>query len=77
MSIEQAFSGLIQRIIAVFPHSPFQQFLAQFENLPYLGYLNWFFPVRSCLQVLAAWLIAVTAFYLYSVIARWVKLLGS
>lgn len=77
MTIEQAFNGLIQQIIAVFPHSPFQQFLADFDDLPYLGYLNWFFPVRGCLQILAAWLIAVTAFYLYSVIARWVKLIGS
>lgn len=77
MSIEQAFSGLIQQIVAVFPHSPFQQFLQDFSNLPYMGYLNWIFPVQGCLQIMAVWLIAVTAFYLYSVIARWVKLIGS
>lgn len=76
MTIEQAFNGLIEAIVRVLPHSPFQAFISEFSELPFLGYLNWFIPVRSMLLVMAAWLIAVAAFYLYSVIARWVKLIG-
>lgn len=76
MNIGDAFKGLISSIVQLLPASPFAPFLAQFAQLPYLGYLNWFIPVRGCLQVMAAWLTAVTLFYLYSVVARWVKLIG-
>lgn len=76
MDIGQAFSGLVDDIIAVLPASPFQQFIEEFESIPYLGYLNWFFPVRGCLIVLAAWLGAVALFYLYSVVMRWAKMIG-
>lgn len=76
MDIGQAFSGLVDDIIAVLPTSPFQQFLEDFETLPFLGYLNWFFPVRGCLIVLAAWLGAIALFYLYSIVMRWVKMIG-
>lgn len=76
MQIEQAFNGLIQAIVRVLPLSPFKEFLEDFEDLPFLGYLNWFVPVRSILIVMGVWLAAVAAFYLYSVIARWVKLIG-
>lgn len=76
MEVQGAFGGLIQSLISVLPTSPFAPVLEQFEDLPFLGYLNWFFPVRGCLTVMAAWLVAVAAFYLFSVIARWVKLIG-
>lgn len=76
MSIGEALGGLVQRIVSVLPRSPFQDVLEQFSQLPFLGYLNWFFPVRACLTVMAGWLVAIAAFYLYSVIARWVKLIG-
>lgn len=76
MNIGDAFKGLIQNIINVLPQSPFAPFVAEFSNLPFLGYLNWFFPVRACLTVMAAWLAAITLFYIYSVIMRWVKLIG-
>lgn len=76
MDISDAFSGLIDKIIALLPLSPFRSVLSQFADLPFLGYLNWFFPVRGCLAVMGLWLVAVAGFYLYSVIARWVKLIG-
>lgn len=76
MNISDAFGGLITRIVQLLPLSPFAGFLDQFANLPYLGYLNWFIPVRGMLTVMAAWLSAIVIFYLYSVIARWVKLIG-
>ena len=76
MDIGQAFSGLVGDLIEVLPTSPFREFIEDFEELPYLGYLNWFFPVRGCLIVMAAWLGAVTLFYLYSIVMRWVKMIG-
>lgn len=76
MNIGDAWNGLLQNLVNALPVSPFAGYLDQFASLPALGYLNWFFPVRGCLTVMAAWLAAVTLFYLYSVVARWVKLIG-
>lgn len=76
MSIKEAFRGIIDRLIEILPASPFAPALANFENLPFLGYLNWFIPVRGILLVMTAWLAAITLFYMYSVIMRWVKLIG-
>ena len=45
------------------------------SQLPYLGYLNYFVPVGTCLKIGTAWLAAIALFYLYSVLARWIKLI--
>ena len=58
---------------SVLPLSPFQQFISEIGSFEYLGWLNWFFPVGDCLKVLSAWLAAIGAFYLYSIILRWIK----
>lgn len=75
MTINQG-HALIKDLLSVLPTSPFADFVDQFASLPWLGVLNWFFPVRQCLIVMAAWLAAITLFYLYSVVMRWVKLIG-
>lgn len=75
MQASNGFS-IIDQLISMLPGSPFAEFVDQFAALPSLGYLNWFFPVRQCLVVLAAWLAAITLYYVYSVIMRWVKLIG-
>ncbi len=64
-------------LLSLLPHSPFksiQNFLDPIK--PYLGYLNWFVPVNWILGVLTVWLTAVATFYLYSIIMRWVKMIG-
>lgn len=76
MDLTKAFDGLIDNIVHLLPQSPFAEFLDEFSDLPALGYLNWFFPVRDCLRVMVAWLAAIALFYLYSVIMRWVKMIG-
>ena len=60
----------------VLPLSPFQQYIASFKNIPYLGYLNWFLPIGTCIKIGAAWLSAIALFYLYSIIMRWLKMIG-
>lgn len=60
-------------ILTALPKSPVQQFLGSFEDLPYLGYLNWFIPISSIIIVLEAWLVAIAVFYLYSMILRWIR----
>lgn len=75
MTINQGFR-LIDALVEVLPTSPFADFVSDFAGLPWLGVLNWFFPVRECLIVMAAWLGAITLFYLYSIVMRWVKMIG-
>lgn len=76
VKIQEAFNGLIEAIIAILPTSPFAEFISEFASLPFLGYLNWFFPVHECLVVMTAWLGAIALFYVYSIVMRWVKMIG-
>ena len=74
---EWLFENIVQKLLALLPLSPFQEFISEFRSLPYLGYLNWFFPVSGCLKVMLVWLGAVGTFYLYSILMRWIKMIGS
>lgn len=76
MTLSEAFDGLVEKVISVFPGSPFTQYLDEFAGIPYLPWLNWFFPIKECLIVMASWLTAVGIWYAYSIIARWVKVVG-
>lgn len=74
--INSIFGGLLNVIISVFPPSPFLGVPAVIENFEPLRYINWFFPVTECVQLLGIWILCVAGFYLYMVIARWIKLIG-
>lgn len=76
MEFEALFEAWGEKILDLLPLSPFQEFIDQFQALPYLGWLNWFFPVGDCLVVMAVWLGAVGLFYLYSIVMRWLKMIG-
>lgn len=68
--------SLIEALQSVLPTSPFVEWIDQVEQLPYLSWLNWFFPVGSCLKVMWAWLAVVAMFYGYSIVMRWLKVIG-
>lgn len=76
MFFENVFNKFAQAVANLLPLSPFSEFIADFAALPYLGYLNWFFPVGDCLTVMWVWLGAVGLFYLYSILMRWLKMIG-
>lgn len=63
-------------LIAILPISPFQAVVESLEELPYLGYLNWFFPVGRCISVLTAWGVAVGVYYGISWILRQLDIIG-
>lgn len=65
-----------EKIYEVLPVSPFQPYLEQMSGLPHLGYLNWFFPIGPALKIMAAWLTVVGTYYMYSVLLRWLKVIG-
>jgi len=41
-----------------------------------LSYINWLIPVDLMLSFLSYWLLCVAGYYIYSVLMRWVKLIG-
>lgn len=58
---------------ALLPSSPFTAFTSAITNLPYLDILNWFLPVTEMIAIGQAWLVAITAFYIVSLILSWIK----
>lgn len=68
---------LLKSVLLLLPRSPFADFIASWNpNSQYIGWLNWFLPVGTLLSITAVWLGAVTAFYLVSIVARWIKVIG-
>ena len=65
-----------EQIYKILPVSPFKQYLDAFADIPYLGVLNWFFPIKDALIVMAVWLTVVATYYTYVVILRWIKVVG-
>ena len=63
-------------LVNVLPVSPFRGYIDNISELPYLPWLNWFLPIRAILIIFTSWLSAVALFYLYSIIMRWVKVIG-
>jgi len=59
--------------IGLLPESPFTAFISVMGNIPYLDILNWFVPITEILAVGQAWLLAITVFYIASLILNWVK----
>lgn len=63
-------------IIAILPISPFQAVVESLSSTPYLGYLNWFFPIGRCLTVMISWGAAIIIFYGVSWILRQLNIIG-
>ena len=68
-------NAFLDMLMSVFPTSPFASAIDELEQLPYLGYLNWLSPVSHVFTIGTAWLFSIGLYYLYSVIARWIKLI--
>lgn len=61
-------------IVDLLPQSPFSLAQSsQFSDL--LADINYFVPIYEFIAIGQAWLIAVAAYYLYSVFARWIKMI--
>lgn len=76
MPTQAIFVGLLALVMAFLPGSPFEIVTNSVMTLPYLNYLNWFFPVSECVAVMEVWIVAVGIYYLYSAIMRWIKIIG-
>ena len=60
-------------LLSILPTSPFAPVIDSLEQMPYLNYIKYFVPVGTCIKIGVAWLAAIVLFYLWSVVARWIK----
>ena len=73
--MKEILDKLLSVILSLLPLSPFADAIDNLSQLPYLGYLNYFVPVGTIFKIGTAWLAAIVLFYLYCVLARWIKLI--
>lgn len=64
-------------LFAILPVSPFQGVIDTLAETPYLGYLNWFFPVGRCLTLMVGWCSAIGVFYGIQWILRQLGIIGA
>lgn len=70
MSIITTFFEWVKGLL---PTSPFVHYINMMQDLPYLGYLNWFIPIGTFISIGQAWLVSVGLFYIYMTVLRWIK----
>ena len=66
-------TGLGEMIQSALPLSPFQPYISYFENLPYIGWINWFLPVKGYFIIWGTWISAIGTYYIWMGILRWIK----
>ena len=69
-----ALNSILGWVLFVLPDSPFK-LLSNSPISEYINYINYFVPVGTCIKIGEAWLAAIVIFYLWSVVARWIKLI--
>lgn len=74
--MKQLLDKFLDVVVSLFPLSPFTPVIQELSSLPYLGYINWFIPIGDFIKIGTLWITAIGVYYAWSVIARWVKLLG-
>lgn len=54
---------ILTAVLALLPSSPFVGFNNLVNQIPFVGYLNWFLPISDILAVLEVWLSTVAIYY--------------
>lgn len=76
LDMKNLLDKFLQAVLSLFPLSPFQEVIQELGSLPYLGYINWFVPIGDFVKIGTVWLTAIAAYYAWSIIARWIKLIS-
>lgn len=74
--LTQPIVKLAEKVLAVLPDDPFEQFLVIDTDIAgFMGKLNWFVPVGVIVDITLAWLACVLIFKKFSMLMRWIKLI--
>lgn len=68
---------LLSAVLALLPMSPFSGFAFLMDNVPYLSYANYFFPISEMLAILETWLAVVSTYYGILYIVNYVGIVKS
>ena len=49
--MKEILDKLLAVVLSLLPLSPFKEFIDKLEDIPFLGYLNYFIPVGTCLKI--------------------------
>lgn len=66
-------SSIVNKLLFMFPESPFQKVTVAFEIENFLNYLNWFVPFDLAVNITEAWLIGIFAWKVYGKLFMKVK----
>ena len=69
-----ALGAVLSAIVGLLPKSLFQ-FVANSQFSDLLAKINYFIPIYEFISILELWVVAVGVYYLYSVVARWLKMI--
>lgn len=64
-------------ILTLLPSSPFVGFNYLINQIPYIGYLNWFLPIPEIIVIMETWLAVVAIFYSILYLLNYVGVLKS
>lgn len=73
---ESWFKTFVDFAVSGLPLSPVATYIAYIESFPYLGYVNWFLPIGTCVKIMGAWLACIGSYYLISTVLRIARLIG-
>lgn len=59
-------------VVSFLPDSPFQA-VSNKDVQSFLGTLNWILPLQEIVAILQLWISAVTIYYVYQIILRWIR----
>lgn len=66
---------VLSGILSVLPNSPFA-LIDSSSVSEYLASLSWIIPFPQIIALLEAWVASILVYYTYSVIMRWIKIIG-
>ena len=72
-SITNTVYSFLESLINILPDSPFQYLQQTPEIHQILRWVNWVIPIEYMLTSMVAWLSAITIYYTWSVVLRWIK----
>lgn len=64
---------VFKAVMNLLPNSPFNSVKVNTISNEYLGHLAWVIPFESILSVFSMSLAAVSIYYIYQVLLRWIK----
>lgn len=75
-AVVNGLAALLSVVVQALPGSPFQGLTALTIDNKWIGYLAYVVPVGAIVSTLEAWLVCIGVYYLYSVVMRWIKVVG-